>query len=57
MQIFPCNRPWVPIGLLDVEDLTLSRQSAHRWRLGRQTYVPAGLYPQKGFHVLISFRG
>jgi hypothetical protein len=24
-----CNRPWRPIGLWDVEDPTLSRQSAH----------------------------
>jgi hypothetical protein len=31
-QSFPCNRPWRPIGLLYVEDPTLSRQSAHRWR-------------------------
>jgi hypothetical protein len=26
------NRPWRPIGLQDVKDPTLSRQSAHRWR-------------------------
>jgi hypothetical protein len=26
------NRPWRPIGLWDVKDPTLSRQSAHRWR-------------------------
>jgi hypothetical protein len=25
------NRPWRPIGLRDVKDPTLSRQSAHRW--------------------------
>jgi hypothetical protein len=25
------NRPWRPIGLWDVKDPTLSRQSAHRW--------------------------
>jgi hypothetical protein len=29
---YPCNRPWRPIGLWDVEGLTLSRQSAQRWR-------------------------
>jgi hypothetical protein len=28
---YPRNRPW-RIGLLDVKDPTLSRQSAHRWR-------------------------
>jgi hypothetical protein len=34
---------WRPIGLLDVEDLTLSRQSAHRWRLVCQPYAQAVL--------------
>jgi hypothetical protein len=29
---YPCNRPWRPIGLWDVKDPTLSRQSAHRWQ-------------------------
>jgi hypothetical protein len=29
---YPRNRPWKPIGLWDVKDPTLSRQSAHRWR-------------------------
>jgi hypothetical protein len=28
---YPHDRPWRPIGLLDVKDPTL-RQSAHRWR-------------------------
>jgi hypothetical protein len=27
------NRPWRPIGLRDVKDHTLSRQSAYGWRL------------------------
>jgi heme A synthase len=35
------------MGLWDVEDPTLSRQSAHRWRLGFQSYTPAALNPQK----------
>jgi hypothetical protein len=26
---YPCNRPWRPIGLWDVKNPTLSRQSAH----------------------------
>jgi hypothetical protein len=29
---YPCNRPWRPIGLWEVEALTFSRQSTHRWR-------------------------
>jgi hypothetical protein len=40
---YPCNRPWRPIGLWDVEVPTFSRQSAHRWRRGCQPYAPAGL--------------
>jgi hypothetical protein len=39
----PRNRPWRPIGLWDVKDLTLSRQSARKWRKG-QPYSPAVLY-------------
>jgi hypothetical protein len=31
-NIYPCKRPWSPIGLWDVEVPTFSRQSAHRWR-------------------------
>jgi hypothetical protein len=30
-ESYPCNRPWWPMGLWDVEALTVSRQSAHRW--------------------------
>jgi hypothetical protein len=30
-KAIPRNRPRRPIGLWDVKDLTLSRQSAHRW--------------------------
>jgi hypothetical protein len=29
---YPCNRPWRPIGVWEVEAPTSSRQSAHRWR-------------------------
>jgi hypothetical protein len=46
-----------PQGLWDVEDPTLSRQSAHRWRLGCQPYTPAALYSPGRFLVLISVRG
>jgi hypothetical protein len=38
------KRPWRPVGLWDVKDPTLSRQSAHRWRQGCQLYPPAELY-------------
>jgi hypothetical protein len=31
-ETYPRNRLWRPIGLWDVKDFTLSRQSAHRWR-------------------------
>jgi hypothetical protein len=41
--------------LSDVEDLTLSTQSAHRWGLGCQPYTPAALYPPE--RLLISVRG
>jgi hypothetical protein len=44
---YPCNRPWRPIGLWDVEAPTFSRQSAHRWWWGRQPHAPAALYPQE----------
>jgi hypothetical protein len=40
----PRDRPWRPIGLWDVKDPTLSRQSAHRLRLGREV---AGLRPSE----------
>jgi hypothetical protein len=54
---YPCNRPWRLIGLWDVEVPTVSRQSAHRWRWGRQPYAPAALYAPARFLVLISVRG
>jgi hypothetical protein len=28
---YPHYRPWRPVGLYDIKDPTLSRQSAHRW--------------------------
>jgi hypothetical protein len=49
--------PWRPIGLWEVEDPKLFRQSAHRWRLGCQPYAPAALYPQKDILALFSVRG
>jgi hypothetical protein len=53
---YPCNRPWRSIRLWDVEALTFSRQSAHRWWWGCQPYAPAVLYPPWRFLVLISVR-
>jgi hypothetical protein len=55
--IYPCNRPWRPIGLWDVEVPTFSGQSAHRWRWGCQPYASAALLPSGRFLVLISVRG
>jgi hypothetical protein len=46
---YPCNRPWRPVGLWDVEAPTFSRQSAHRWRSGCQPYAPAAHHPQEYF--------
>jgi hypothetical protein len=45
--IYPCNRPWKPIELRDVEDPTFSRQSAHRLRWGSQPHAPAAFYPEE----------
>jgi hypothetical protein len=56
-ESYPCNRPWRPIGLWDVEAPKFSRQSAHRWRWGCQPYAPPALYPPGKFLVLISVRG
>jgi hypothetical protein len=44
---YPCNRPWRPISLWDVEAPTFSRQSAHRWRWGFQPYASAAFHPQE----------
>jgi hypothetical protein len=48
MWSYPCNKPWKPMGLFDVENPTFSRQSAHRLRRGCQPYALAALYPQDG---------
>jgi hypothetical protein len=45
MQSYPCNRPWRPIGLWDVEAPIFSRQSAHRLRWGCQPYAGRLLPP------------
>jgi hypothetical protein len=46
---YPCNRPWRHVGLWDLKNPTLSRQSARRCRLDCQPYAPASLYPRSIF--------
>jgi hypothetical protein len=48
---------WRPTGLWDVEAVTFSRQSAHKWRWRCQPYTPLALNPLGRFLVLISVRG
>jgi hypothetical protein len=43
------NHDKPPIGLWDVKDPTLSRQSAHRWWQGCQPYAPAALHSSETF--------
>jgi hypothetical protein len=55
---YPCNTPWRPIGLWDVEASIFSSQSAHRWWCGCQPYAPVSrTLPPGRFLVLISVRG
>jgi hypothetical protein len=54
---YPCNTPWRPIGLWDVEAPTFSGQSAHRWRWDCQPYASATIYPPGKFLVLSHVRG
>jgi hypothetical protein len=45
---YPCNKPWRPTGLWDVEAPTFCyTHSAQRWRWGCQPYAPASLYPHR----------
>jgi hypothetical protein len=55
-RAIPCNRPWRPIGLWDVEAPTFSRQSANIYSWG-QPYAPAALYPQKDSWYSFLLRG
>jgi hypothetical protein len=50
----PCNKPWRPIRLWDVEAPKFSKQSANRWRWDCQSYAPAALCPPGIFVVLFS---
>jgi hypothetical protein len=55
---YPCNRPWRPVGLWDVEAPTFSGQSAHRWWWGCRPYATASRsLPGLRFLVLISIKG
>jgi hypothetical protein len=56
-QSYPCNRPWRPIGLWDIEASTFFRQSAYRWWWGCQPYALVAFYHPGRFLVLISVRG
>jgi hypothetical protein len=47
----------MPIGLGDLKNPTVSKQSAHRWQLGRQSYALAALYSQKDLLIKISIGG
>jgi hypothetical protein len=44
---YPCNRPWRPIGLWDVEAPTFSRQSAHRWAVRSVSRAGRSLPPRR----------
>jgi hypothetical protein len=54
-QSYPCKRPLSPIGLWDVEESTLFRQSAQRWWWGASRTNHT--LPPGRFLVLISVRG
>jgi hypothetical protein len=55
----PCNRPWRPIGLWDVEAPTFSVDSrlTDGGKVGCQSYVSAAIYSPGRSLVLISVRG
>jgi hypothetical protein len=47
LKIYPCNRPWRPIGLWEFRAHIFSRQSPHRWRWGCKPYAPTAFYPPR----------
>jgi hypothetical protein len=57
VSCYPCNRPWRPIGLWEIEAPTFYTQSAHRWWWGYQPHAPAALYPPGRFLILIYVKG
>jgi hypothetical protein len=44
---YPCEKPWKPIGLWDVDATTFSTRPAHRWRWGCQPYASTACYLQE----------
>jgi hypothetical protein len=52
----PSNRPWRPIGLWDIEALTISRKSANRWRRGRPYALVDRFLPTRRFSCWLSFQ-
>jgi hypothetical protein len=48
--------PWRPIGLWDIENLTLYRHSAHRWRRGCHPYAPTTLYSPETLFFYFCYR-
>jgi hypothetical protein len=51
------KRPWRPIGLCEVGEITFSRQLFRRWQWGCQPYAPAALCMPGRVWYLISVRG
>jgi hypothetical protein len=54
---YPCNWPWCPIGLWDVEDLSFCRKSTHILPLGCEPFAPAALYNPGRILVVIFVKG
>jgi hypothetical protein len=54
-KAIPVNRPWRPMELWDVEDTTLPRQSANRWRWNYHLYAPAALRSLDFFFFFLRF--
>jgi hypothetical protein len=53
---YPCNRPWKPIRLCDVEAPIFFRQSAHRWRIRLSALQAGRPLPPGRYLVLTSVR-
>jgi hypothetical protein len=47
MRSYPCNTPWTPIWLSQVETTVFPRLSSHRWSRDCQPYGEGGLYLPK----------
>jgi hypothetical protein len=51
VKSYSSNKPLRPTSLWDIEDPTLSRQSAHRWRWDSQPHAQVALYSPDIFFV------